>query len=537
MSDEACRLLRQLTGSGLDDPGLVRALETVVDVCGGLQSLRTGDAGVPGPTSGRVATPDDAGMPGGGEESGGHQRTAADLMTFDSVASIGQRYRAGDLTPSDLVAAMIERIREVDPDVRAWSWVDEHGAREQADRATRELARGIDRGPLHGIPVGVKDLIDVAGLPCTAGSHQFEDRVAASDAGCIVRLRTAGAVVLGKTNTHEFAFGGTTPPTRNPWTVNRIPGGSSGGSGAALATGTCTLALGTDTAGSVRIPSALCGVSGLMPSGDRMTLRGVVPLAPSLDMVGPMARSVDDVAYAMDALAAVAPPATMVPGLSQGVAGMRLGVLRDLFEPAQPGVLHSVAQGLDVLGEMGAEMVEVRPRWIEQSVVVAWIVMLSEAVVYHAELLRSSPDKYDPDVRALLESGQFVPAAAYVRAREVMTLLAGELRELFKTVDALVLPTMPCTAAPYGASRSEVIDLGGEMTSLAHAHVRNTAPFNLARLPAGSQPCGVDGSGLPVGLQVVGPDGDEAVVLRVMHAVEAAGLAPSRPPSFAPTGA
>lgn len=548
MGDDVVELMRRLTGTALDDAEIAQALQVAVDVCGGLEDLRAvepGEAGPerapepgPGPRPAAAAGPGaeaPAGPGDGGRGPGGPGTRATgvaatdDQPLFASLSEVGDRYRSGDVTPYEFTAAMLERIARVDPVIRAWSWVDEKGALEQAERATRELARGTDRGALHGIPVGVKDLIDVAGLPCTAGSRQFEGRIAPSDAACVAALRSAGGVVLGKVNTHEFAFGGTTPPTRNPWTTGRIPGGSSGGSAAALATGTCTLALGTDTAGSIRIPAALCGISGLMPSLGRSGLEGIVPLAPSLDMVGPMARTAGDLARAVDALSATGVPG--VPArLDEGVAGLRLGVLRDLFEPAQPDVLRSVDDALDALQQMGAALVDVRLRWIRFSVVLAWIIMMSEAVVYHRRRLEETPERFDPDVRSLLEAARFVPASSYVRALQVRGALAGELETVLGTVDALVLPTVPCTAAPFGASRRELIDLGGVPSSLAHAHVRNTAPFNLARLPAGSQMCGLDRSGLPVGLQVVGRAGDEAMVLRIMRAVEAATLVDPRAP-------
>lgn len=533
-TDELGALLRRVTGSALDDAGIVQALEAAVDVCGGLEDLEA--AGADGSASDVDSGPAGMEAPSRHDQPTGHANEAASSQElFAGVESLGERYRMGDFTPSELTAAMLDRIRHVDPEIRAWSWVDEEGALEQAAQATRELAHGHDRGPLHGIPVGVKDLIDVAGLPCTAGSLQFEHRVPASDADCITRLRAAGGIVVGKVNTHEFAFGGTTPPTRNPWTLDRIPGGSSGGSAAALATGTCTLAFGTDTAGSIRIPAALCGVSGLMPSIGRMGVEGIIPLAPSLDMVGPMARHVSDIACAMDVLSGPASPEARLC-LDQGVTGLRLGVVKDLFEPAQPDVLQAVGHALDALRELGAELVDVTFQWIRLSVVLAWIIMMSEAVVYHGRRLDETPEKFDPDVRSLLEAARFVPASAYVRALQLKDLLSHELAEVLKSVDALVLPTMPCTAAPYGASRREEIDLGGVTTSLAHAHVRNTAAFNLARLPAGSQMCGLDRAGLPVGLQVVGSARDEAMVLRVMRAVESAKLVQPRPPLFSPPG-
>jgi aspartyl-tRNA(Asn)/glutamyl-tRNA(Gln) amidotransferase subunit A len=463
-----------------------------------------------------------------------------------SIAEFGRALRRGETSSVDFVGRLLRRLRQTEPLVRAWTHVDEEKALQEAERADLELARGNDRGPLHGVPVGVKDLIEVAGLPSTAGSRQLEGYVSTRDASCVARLRMAGAIVLGKTNTHEYALGGTTPPTRNPWALDRIPGGSSGGSAAAVAVGNCPLALGTDTAGSIRIPASFCGIAGLKPTLGRVPRDGIFPMAWSMDAAGPMARRVSDLGMALNALAGFASSDPFsahqaVPDfcadLGRDLRGFRIGVPRkQLYAPAQADTLSAVERALEVFQGLGAELVEVVIPNVELSVSAALVIFLTEASEYHRSRLRNSRDRFEAETAAFLEGGLAIPGHIYVRCLRLQRELSKDIARCMESVDLLALPTIPCEPAFLGAGTFDQVSVGDESISLASAHIRNNVLFSLAGLPASSQPCGMDRNGVPIGLQCVGRPWEEATVLRAMHAYESATDWHMRTPSVSPAG-
>jgi aspartyl-tRNA(Asn)/glutamyl-tRNA(Gln) amidotransferase subunit A len=426
-----------------------------------------------------------------------------------SVAEVARRIRAGELTPREAVESYLERIEQLDGALNAYISVRAEEALAEADAAPD--------GRLRGVPVAVKDVIDVAGTATTAASKILEDDIAPRDALCVDRLRRAGAIVLGKLNTHEFAFGAMTTSTHfgaahNPWALDRICGGSSGGSGAAAAADLAAGTLGTDTAGSIRIPACFCGVTGLRPTTGLVPTEGVVPVAWSLDTVGPISRSAEDCALLLGAL-------TGEPvGLVEGVHGLRIGVVDALFERADPAVAAQVRAAVDELRGLGATVERVEVPLLEESGTITQLLMLPEAAEAHLPWLRSRPGDYGDDVRARLLAGLLLPATAHVTGLRARRWFRDELSALFDRVDLLAAPEMPIVASPIGESEVEV---RGERMPYRLALIPFNSPWTLAGLPAASIPAGfVDG--LPVGLALVGRLRDEATVLRVAHTFQRA---------------
>jgi aspartyl-tRNA(Asn)/glutamyl-tRNA(Gln) amidotransferase subunit A len=383
------------------------------------------------------------------------------------------------------------------------------------------------------VPVAVKDVIDVAGAPTTAASRILASNVAAADAEVVARLRRAGAVVVGKLNTHEFAFGATTTsphfgPARNPWDTSRICGGSSGGSGAAAAAGLVAGTLGTDTGGSVRIPACLCGVTGLRPSTGRVPNRGVVPVSWTYDTVGPIARTAEDCALLLEAIAGPDPadPTTLdvpVPRyaaeLGGGVAGLRVGLVEHLLEGAvDPRVAAAVEAAAGELAALGAQVERVDASLVREAEVVQQLVMLPEAASAHLPWLRTRLADYGPDVRARLLAGLLLPGTAPVTGQRARRLLVERARPLLERFDLLAAPAMPVVAPPIGADE---VETGGERLPYRLALIPFNSPWSCLGLPAASVPCGLV-DGLPVGLALVGRRFAEATVLRAAHAFQRA---------------
>jgi aspartyl-tRNA(Asn)/glutamyl-tRNA(Gln) amidotransferase subunit A len=441
-------------------------------------------------------------------------------------------------TPTELVTEALERIDQLDGEIRAFVTVMREEAFAQAEKAEQEQRTGLFRSRLHGIPLGIKDIIAVKDVRTTAGSRVLEDYVSHEDARVVELLRKAGAVILGKTNTHEFAYGTYTPPTRNPWDLSRIPGGSSGGSAAAAVTGMCLGAIGTDTGGSIRIPSACCGVTGLKPTYGRVSCYGVIPLSWSLDAVGPIGRSAEDCALLFDAIASYDPrdPNSVSGGLpSRGSAallstpeerspmslqGIRLGVPQDAFvAPLDPEIRASWAAALLVLKEEGAEVVDVElPR---ATMEMYRTIQMPEATLAHIEQgwLSERLDAYTEITRERLQQGQHIPAIDYLQAQHQRRVFSSGMRSVMQRVDALVLPTLPIPAIPIDQAGQD-ITIDGVTENATVALLRLTMPFNLAGLPAISFPCGFTAPGLPVGLQAVGKPFEESMVLRIAHAYQ-----------------
>lgn len=452
-----------------------------------------------------------------------------ELTLADASRAVARR----ELSPVELTRSVLDRVAAVDGRLGAYVTVAAESALRSAARAEREIADGRWRGPLHGIPMALKDLIDAEGLPTTASSRVRAGHVADADSAVAARLAEAGAVLLGKTHTHEFAYGLITPQTRNAWDQDRIAGGSSGGSAVAVAAGAATFALGTDTGGSIRVPSALNGVVGLKPTYGLVPRPGVTTLSWSLDHVGPIARTVRDAALVLAAVAGhdprdpaslAAAPVCPVPDDVADLAGVRVGVPGNLyFEHVSADVETAVRAAVERFAALGAELVGVEIPMARHVKAVHWGLMVPEATAYHEPTLRTAPELYGPEVRLLLEAGALVPAVDYLRAQRARTLMREAWAELFRRVDVVVAPTVPATAVPCGQEAVEWPD--GTVETVADAYLRLSAPANVTGVPALSLPAGYDAAGLPIGMQLLGRPLDEATVLRVGRAHEiAAGL-------------
>ncbi|MER7986791.1 amidase [Streptomyces noursei] len=451
-----------------------------------------------------------------------------------STTAASDALRAGQLSPVELVDSVLDRIGQVEPHLRAYVTVTADRARQEARAAARETADGQFRGPLHGIPMALKDLIDVAGTATTASSRVRADHLAEADSTVAARLGAAGAVLVGKTHTHEFAYGLLTPQTHNAWDPQRIAGGSSGGSAVAVAAGAASFALGTDTGGSIRVPAALNGVVGLKPTYGLVPRHGVTSLSWSLDHVGPLTRTVEDAALVLAALAGHDPrdPASLItdptdhrPPRGGDLAGLRVGVPRNYyFDRIAPDVEAAVRRAIDQLAELGARLVEVEIPMTRYLQATHWGLMVPEATAYHERTLRTVPDRYGDDVRILLEAGELMPAGDYVRAQRARTLMRQAWSQLFDEVDVIAAPTVPTVAVP--ADQETLTWPDGTTEGVSDAYVRLSAPANVTGLPALTVPVGHDGAGLPIGMQLIGRPLGEPMLLRVGHAYEQA--APAR---------
>jgi aspartyl-tRNA(Asn)/glutamyl-tRNA(Gln) amidotransferase subunit A len=414
--------------------------------------------------------------------------------------------------------------------VQAYVTVLDEPALAEARQAEREIVDGNYRGPLHGIPIAVKDLFDTAGILSTSSSKVRAAHVPAHDAAAVERLRAAGAVMVGKTVTHEFAYGVISSPTRNPWNLDYIPGGSSGGSGAALAADECLGALGTDTGGSIRIPSSVNGVAGIKPTYGRVSKYGVASLAWSLDHVGPMGKTVGDLAImlaplagrdARDSSTARAPVDDYGARLHAGVQGLRLGLPSNyFFEDCDPEVASAVRTAARVVRDLGADVQEVTIPDLALAPAAELAICVPEASAYHQAGLRRQADDYGEDVRLLLEAGELYLATHYIKAQRVRTIIRAGMRRAFDGLDAMLTPTLPQPAARHDQSGFPLSKGGDE--PVISAYVRTCCPFNLTGLPALSIPCGFTDRGLPIGLQIAGRPFDESMVLRIGQAFEAA---------------
>ena len=441
------------------------------------------------------------------------------------------------LSPVELMEALLARIGRLDARLHAFTRLDADAALAAARAAEAEIAAGRPRGPLHGVPVGIKDIIDVAGLPTTCHSKILLDNVARADAAAVARLRGAGAIVLGKLSTHEFAIGGPSfdlpfPPARNPWNPDRHPGGSSSGSGAGVAAGFFPLALGTDTGGSVRNPASACGIVGLKPTYGLVSRRGVFPLSFTLDHVGPMTRTVADNALLLDAIAGHDPadPGS-APGpagpygrlLDRSIAGMRIGFVRHFHEadmPADPEVSAALEEVAAALGREGARISPVTLPSLNEFAAVNRIILNSEAWSIHAPWLRSRPGDYGQLGRRRLMAGAFIPAGDYVGAQRRRREMIAAVEEAFRDVDILL-----CASSMDPASRIE----DHEETARTYPRQART-PFNVTGHPALAMLSGLSRNGLPLSAQFAGRYFEDATVLRAAAAWERASGGPKHPP-------
>ncbi|MBO0790783.1 MAG: amidase [Ktedonobacteraceae bacterium] len=458
-------------------------------------------------------------------------------MPYTSIREAAEEIHSGLITPSELVTETLEHIEKLDGEIQAYVTVMREQAMQDAEQAEREMRTGLHRSPLHGLPIAIKDLIAVKDVRTSAGSQVLADHVSQEDAAVVEQLRKAGAIIIGKTTTFEFAYGPYSPPTHNPWDHTRTTGGSSGGSAAAVASSMCLGAIGSDTGGSIRIPSACCGVTGLKPTYGRVSCYGVIPLSWSLDHVGPIARSAEDCAILFDAIAGYDPRdpnsvsgPPMSPGRSattlihgaegrgpHSLQGLRLGVPQDSFvAPLDPEVRAAWKATLRVLEEGGVELIDVElPR---PTMELYRMIQKPEASLAHMQhsWFPVLSEHYSDLVRTRLEEGSKIPAVDYLNALHERRTFSSSLRTIMQRVDAFALPTIPLPAIPAEQAGMDIV-IDGVPDNATTAYLRLTMPFNLSGLPAVSFPCGFSSNGLPIGLQVAGKPFEEATVLRIAH--------------------
>ena len=454
------------------------------------------------------------------------------MTLLETAAALRRR----EVSSAELTAAALQRIERLNPSTNAMQTVMADAAREHAKLADQELARGEGRGPLHGIPIAVKDLFFTKGVRTTGGSKLFEDQIPDHDATVVEWLRAGGAVLVGKTGMHELAYGITSSnphfgAVRNPWDRDRIPGGSSGGSGAAVAAGMVPMAMGSDTGGSIRIPAAFCGVVGLKPTYGRVSRYGAMPLGFSLDHMGPLTRSVRDAAAVLNVIAghdprdetsSRRPVENYVPDIEPSMRGLRVGFPENFyFDRLDPDVEAAVRAALQNASSRGAEIVPLRVPDIAAINTVARVILLAEASAMLEPHLEHR-DLFGPDVLALLDQGRLLPATDYINAQRLRRAMQREFASLWTHVDCLFTPTTPTTAPRIGETTAAV---GGESEDVRLAATRFVRAINPLGLPAVSIPCGADRRGLPIGLQIVGPSFAEALILRVAQALVPAEVA------------
>jgi aspartyl-tRNA(Asn)/glutamyl-tRNA(Gln) amidotransferase subunit A len=461
-----------------------------------------------------------------------------DSLAAITLSEASARIKAGSVTATDLVNACLARIDVYNPKINAFITVTREAALAQANVLDAEQRAGKLRGPLHGIPIALKDNIDTAGIRTTAASAVFDDRVPAEDAEVARRLAAAGAIVIGKANLHEFAFGGTSAtsyygPVRNPWALDRNPGGSSGGSAAAVAADLCYGALGTDTGGSIRTPASYCSVVGLKPTYGLVSIRGIVPLVLSLDHCGPITRSVRDAATMLNVLAGYDrlditsvdhPAEDYVLASSQPVDGFRIGVARaPFFDLIDADVAKAMEEALRVLAKLTKSQSDVTLPSTRD------IDVGAETYAYHEEMFGRMPGRYMIPTRRSLQNGEKAKAGEYVRSRWRLEKLRRTIDEVFTSVDLVVLPTRRRTPRTVDASiKREETDVP------RNPELENTGAFNIYGIPAISVPCGFTSAGLPVGLMIAGPRFAEGRVLALAQAFEQATDAHSKKPPIRP---
>ena len=450
------------------------------------------------------------------------------MIEHGTISELAVRLRRKEVSPVEIARECLARIEHGNPRLNAFITVMTESALEQARTAEAEIARGKWRGPLHGIPVALKDLIDTAGVRTTAGSAFYKDRIPAEDAEVVRRLQQAGAVIVGKNNLHEFAYGGSSMisafgEVRNPWDAGRIAGGSSGGSAAAVTAGFCCAAIGTDTAGSIREPAALCGCVGLKPTYGRVPARGVLALSPSLDHVGPLAATVADAALVLQAIAGydardIASVNLSVPDfigvLREDAKKIRVGVPRAyFFDDLDPEIASAMEHAL-----AGVQMLAGEVKEISLDVPTDRTLQAAESFALHKDNIARHPDLFQAETLRRIRSGENVTAAQYIAGRSELEVARRKTSTIFGEVDLLVTPTTPIPAPRIADLRARTEDLRPAELKL----LRNTRPFNVWGLPAISVPCGFTQEGMPIGLQIAGPPWREDVVLRLAHAYEQA---------------
>ena len=447
-------------------------------------------------------------------------------ICFLDIPSIGKMYRQKTLSPVELTKMVFDRIHQYDSKLNAFITLLENSALQQARQAEAEFARGNDRGPLTGIPISLKDIIDLVNVKTTAAARILKDNVAAESAFVTKRLVDAGAIIIGKCNLLEFAYGNVHPDfgkCNNAWDPDRTSGGSSSGSAKSVAAGMGFGSLGTDTGGSIRIPASYCGIVGFKPTYGRVSRRGVHPLSWSLDHVGTLSRTVEDTAILLQIIAGYDP---MDPGsaneslpdykkaLTGDVSGLRLGVVEqhlDGCKDLRPGVADKTWEAIKILEKAGMKVQKINIKNLEYADTALLVAIFPEATVIHQDRLRERPQDFAEMTRQQLEMGALLPAVDYVRVQQYRSRLLNQYLQVFKDVDVLISPTV------FWEAPKEDPAIGGDEGA---AEARRTAPYNLTGLPAISVPCGFGVEGMPLGLQVIGPPMQEEVVLKVAHAYE-----------------
>ena len=443
-------------------------------------------------------------------------------MIHISIAEAAGLLRRKQISPVELATSCLARIEQLNPTINAFITVMHDSALAEARKAEQEIHKGNWRGPLHGIPIGLKDLIDTEGVKTTCGSALFADRVPAQDAEVVRRLKIAGAVLIGKQNLQEFAYGGTSTssyfgPVHNPWDTDRIAGGSSGGSAAAVATGMCFGAIGTDTGGSVRQPAAFCGIVGLKPTYGRVSLRGVFPLSPSLDHVGTLCRNVTDTALMLQVIAGydkfdtacVDRPVDSYASALDVKTKPRIGVVRrPFFDDIDPEIESTINKVLRQMRDLSADVLEIELPSIPTAV------HAPEVYAVHAKYFSESPELYGPWMRGRLEQATAIDTVAYIKARQELDRVRRFVPDVFSEVNLLVTPTSPVPPITIREAMEMSPPPAGELC------LRNTRPFNVYGLPTISIPCGFTSTGLPVGLQISARHFREASLLSFAHDFE-----------------
>jgi aspartyl-tRNA(Asn)/glutamyl-tRNA(Gln) amidotransferase subunit A len=439
----------------------------------------------------------------------------ADLTIAQAQAAL----RSGKLTAAELVEANLTRAERTEPLLHAYVKLTGDAARDTAERQDAAARGGVFAGPLHGIPLGIKDIFDVAGLPTKCNSKsRARVKAATEDSTSVEMLRRAGGIVIGKTVTQEFAAGVVSHPARNPWDPSRIPGGSSGGSAAAVSVGSATASMGSDTGGSIRIPASVCGTVGLKPTFGVLSTKGVFPLAWALDTVGPLTKTTEDAYTMYCALAGIERDASLAP---IAFSEVRVGVSHPhFFEQLQPGVYEAVRLAIGMLATAGAGVVDAAWDDARAARAAGFIINRVETEVVHREGVRKNPKGYGPTLMERVKASSVIPAGAYLRAQQARTVVNASIEQVFidHGLDVLVSPSTPATALPADDLYADYPGAPREHVTLAYT--RMTMPFNITGQPVLSIPCGFDENGLPVGLQIAGRPYDEERLCRIGMAIE-----------------
>ena len=453
-------------------------------------------------------------------------------ICYMSAGDLSKLVQNKEISPVEIIEAHLTRIDATEPVLNSFITLLADEARGAALQAEKDIQAGRYKGPLHGIPVALKDLYNTGGVRTTSGSRIFDNFIPTEDCTVAAKFQQAGAILVGKLNMHPFAYGPTGENLdyghmHNPWNPDMVTGGSSGGSGSAAAAGQCTITTGSDTGGSIRIPAALCGIVGLKPTYGLVSRHGLTPLSWSLDHPGPMTRTVEDAAITMNVIAGhdpkdVASAKVDIPdytsALSGDIKGLRIGIVKEYFEtPLDPQVRKAVMDAIGLLESMGAEVKEVSYPMFNQSQAISSTVLMSEATAYHRDLLEKDGHQIYEPVRQRLEAGLFISAAEYLRAQQARTIFDNQGRSLLDDVDLLAGPTEPVTAPRIMASK---VMAGEQEVGVVGALTQYTRPYNINGFPAISVPCGFSDENMPIGLQLAGKPFDELTVLRAAHAYE-----------------